>query len=64
MQFVEQVRNKTDLRHVHTGNGKVTRVTEQDGKYYVGDTNVRAEGNMTHYKGVKHINVGKNRWKK
>ena len=52
-------RNKTDLRHVNTKTGKVTRVTECDGKYYIGDTNIRAEGNMTHYRGVKHINYGK-----
>ena len=56
-------RNKTDLRHVNTKTGKVTRVTECDGKYYIGDTNIRAEGNMTHYNGVKHINYGKNRVK-
>lgn len=56
-------RNKTDMRHVNTKTGKVTRVTECDGKYYIGDTNIRAEGNMTHYNGVKHINYGKNRFR-
>ena len=56
-------RNKTEFRHVHTGTGKVTRITECDGKFYIGDSNVRAEGKMVHYKGVKNINYGKNRIK-
>ena len=55
-------RNKTDLRHVNTKTGKAVRVTECNGKYYIGNTNIRAEGNMTHYRGVKHINYGKNRF--
>jgi len=54
-------RNKTDFRHVHTGDGKVTRVTESNGLYFIGDTNKRAEGKMVHYNGVKYINHGKNR---
>ena len=56
------MRNETDFRHVHTGTGKVTRITEENGLYFIGDTNKRAEGNMTHFNGVKHINFGKNRY--
>ena len=56
------MRNKTDFRHVNTGNGKVTRVTEENGLYYIGDTNIRAEGKMVHYKSVRRINWGKNRF--
>jgi hypothetical protein len=49
------MRNKTELRYVDRKTGKVTKVTEEDGKYFIGDTNERAEGRMTHYKGVKNI---------
>lgn len=55
-------RNKTEFRHVHTITGKVTRVTELNGEFYIGNSNVRAEGKMVHYNGVKYINVGKHRY--
>lgn len=58
------MRNKTEFRHIHTGTGKVTRVTEYNGQYFIGDTNIRAEGKMVHYKAVKKINYGKNRFNK
>ena len=49
------MRNKTELRYVDRKTGKVTRVTEEGGKYFIGDTSERAEGRMTHYKGVRNI---------
>ena len=58
------MRTKTEFRHVNTKTGKVTRVTCENGCYYIGDTNIRAEGKMVHFNGVKHINFGPNRFRK
>jgi hypothetical protein len=53
------MRSKTSLRYVDKNNKKVTRVTYEDGKYFIGDTNERAEGKMTHYKGVRNFTENK-----
>lgn len=44
-------RNRTELRHI-SQQGNVVRVTEEDGNYYIGNTNERAEGKMAHYKAI------------
>lgn len=49
------MRNKTEFRHVERKTGKVIRVTEESGKYFIGDTKERAEGKMVHFRGVKHL---------
>lgn len=44
-------REKTQLRHI-TKEGKKIRVTKEGDALYIGNTNERAEGKLTHHKGL------------
>lgn len=47
-------RNKTNLRHVDS-QGEVTRVTkDEEGNFFIGNTEERAEGKMCHYSQINH----------
>lgn len=48
-------REKTSLRHI-TDQGSVVRVTKEDDNFFIGNSNDRAEGRMTHYGNISHNN--------
>ena len=47
-------RNKTDFRHINE-DGEVSRVTEENNEFFIGNSNDRAEGKMSHYKNVNKL---------
>lgn len=49
------MRNKTEFRNIDRKTGKVTRITGENGMFFIGDSNVRAEGKMVHYKGINSV---------
>lgn len=52
-------RRKTGLSHV-TKSSKRIRVTSEDGKYFIGNTNERAEGRMIRSQYAQHLDIIRN----
>lgn len=52
-------RSKTGMSHV-TESGNRIRVTSEDGKYFIGNTNERAEGRMIRSQDAQHLDIIRN----
>lgn len=51
-------RSKTGLRHIDS-QGKIHRVTKnEEGKFFIGNSDERAEGKMCHYSQLNRSNGG------
>lgn len=53
-------RNKTKFRHIEKGTKKIIKVTEENGEFFIGNTNERAENKMMHHSQINRNGIKNN----